>query len=377
MTRESLERLKKFDFFKNYPVPCDEVLKHVKLKWGAFQDIPDGITVILITYKRLGTLKEAVESILNQSETDGYQLLIIDNEGISTIPTEVEKYIYTLNDPRVIYFQQDEETILGEKLGYSLYDAGFTLARTEWTVLMHDDDLMSPDYIRIMRKIINGYPQIDAVTCMLQPFETTDQLCFNHYTVQGERITVKFYNETEFQEGFNKPMLGTLVRRKYYIKLGFYSAEIGIKDIENILDVMYMARLARYCRVCYIDNKLYGYRTAVSSASFSLIWDDALVCRCYFLIFLAKQRNWLLRPIFVENAKYFSALEIEHLSHEDQNAYRRNLVKDKDTVYQQCGLEKQKYVWKGIRVKIVRIVAKLSKCYHRSKMYCRRIVVSG
>ena len=358
MTFESLEKLKSYDFYRKLTVSKNDVLKTIRIKFGEFLDIPDGITIVLVTYKRLNLLKDALESLINQNGNYNFQVIVIDNEGISSKATPVEDYIKGLNDKRIIYVQQDEKSIIEEKKDFSVYDAGFVLARTKWATLMHDDDMLHPEYISIMSEIVKNIPDLDAVCCGLFPFSEKKDI-YDTLTVDDSEIEIVRFDETEFQDGFPRQMLGTLIRRDVYLDIGFYSYE-KIDDIGKIADCMFMVRLAHYYRTYFFNNKLYRYRRANTSASFSSTnWDNTLVCRKQLLEFLAKKRNPIIRNVMIENARINSALEIERLDDPLSNGYSKKLVKDKKRIYEECNLDLCMYKYNSLRTKMVRCITRI------------------
>ena len=110
------------------------------------------ITIAIPTYKRSDLLKEAIDSALNQ-ESCGceYDIIVVDNEPPSDVVTETEILMKKYSEEnRVTYFKNSKN--LGM---FGNWNRCFELAQGKWVALLHDDDLLKPEYL----KRINYYKQ--------------------------------------------------------------------------------------------------------------------------------------------------------------------------------------------------------------------------
>ncbi len=89
------------------------------------------LTIIIPTYNSENTVKNAIDSILNQTFTE-YEILIIDNQSRDeTIPV-VQQYM--LNNNSVRYISEKDNGI------YDAMNKGISLAKGEWVYFLGSDD---------------------------------------------------------------------------------------------------------------------------------------------------------------------------------------------------------------------------------------------
>ena len=112
---------------------------------------PD-ITIAIPTYKRSDLLKEAIDSALDQKSCGCiYDIIVVDNEPPSDVVTETEKLMRKyFKEKKVTYFRNTKN--LGM---FGNWNRCFELAQGKWVALLHDDDLLKPEYLRR----INYYKQ--------------------------------------------------------------------------------------------------------------------------------------------------------------------------------------------------------------------------
>jgi glycosyltransferase involved in cell wall biosynthesis len=93
-------------------------------------------------------IKKSVASILSQSVPD-FNLIILDS-GSSDGTVE---WVASLKDPRIIFYPSDKPLSIEENWGRIKY-----ITRNEWMTIIGHDDLLSPDYLEIMKGLIEEYP---------------------------------------------------------------------------------------------------------------------------------------------------------------------------------------------------------------------------
>lgn len=107
------------------------------------------VTVAIPTYRRAGLLMEAVGSVLDQHGFSNYEVLVCDNNPDRDDETEMLMSSYS--DPRISYYKNTANIgIVGN------WNRLYRLARGEWVVMLHDDDMLAPfflDYIFNKREI--------------------------------------------------------------------------------------------------------------------------------------------------------------------------------------------------------------------------------
>ena len=108
------------------------------------------ISIVLPAYNCESFLKEAIESILNQTFKD-FELIII-NDG-STDKTE--DVIKSFSDPRIIYLKNEKNS----GLVYTL-NKGIDIAKGKYIARMDGDDIALPARLVKQKAILDEYPDI-------------------------------------------------------------------------------------------------------------------------------------------------------------------------------------------------------------------------
>lgn len=135
-------------------------------------DIPL-ITILIPTYKRADLLKETLESAINQKTSISYEIIVGDNN-----PCDDETSLLMSgyqNNANISYYKHSQNIGMSGN-----WNRLFQLSRSKWSVLLHDDDILSPYYIETIFKYL------DDETLLIKP------------------IIPKFYSDCCFD--FNEPV---------------------------------------------------------------------------------------------------------------------------------------------------------------------------
>ncbi|MFA6435937.1 MAG: glycosyltransferase family 2 protein, partial [Candidatus Gracilibacteria bacterium] len=104
------------------------------------------VSIGVPTYNRSRFLREAIDSVLNQTYTN-FELIISDNA--STDDTERLCKEYSNKDKRIKYFRQKENIGIDANFYFVLNEA-----HGEYFAWLPDDDLYSPQFIE---KLLEGF----------------------------------------------------------------------------------------------------------------------------------------------------------------------------------------------------------------------------
>lgn len=133
------------------------------------------VNILIPTYKREDLLKEAIESALNQKFFSDYKIIIIDNNPERNCKTE--QLIKDIDNEKILYFKNSIN--LGM---FGNWNRGFELSKSEWTVLIHDDDILSPYFLSTCSKFFK-YNDIALIKPKVDIFSKKSQLDFFKPTV--------------------------------------------------------------------------------------------------------------------------------------------------------------------------------------------------
>lgn len=118
--------------------------------------MPGAIDVMLPYYGDVGYLKEAVASVLAQQHRE-FRLVVLD-DGFPD--PEPERYCRELaaRDSRVVYLRNPEN--LGANGNYR---RALELVEADWFVMMGADDVMLPDYLSTIARVVRQVPSVDVI----------------------------------------------------------------------------------------------------------------------------------------------------------------------------------------------------------------------
>lgn len=103
-------------------------------------------TVIIPTYNRAELLKEAIQSVLNQTY-ENFELLVIDDHSIDN----TKEIVASFEDKRIRYYLNDRG-----KGGAGTRNAGIFRASGEWIAFLDDDDIWLPNKLDVTDKKIRA-----------------------------------------------------------------------------------------------------------------------------------------------------------------------------------------------------------------------------
>lgn len=112
------------------------------------------------TYKRYDLLAETVRSALAQDVAEPFEVVVVDNDP------ESEGLPALLNAVPVVASANFRYLRNRENLGADgNVNRGVSEARGEWVTLLHDDDLLDPDFARVMLDDLRANPRYDGLVC--------------------------------------------------------------------------------------------------------------------------------------------------------------------------------------------------------------------
>lgn len=134
------------------------------------------IEVFILTKNRIDLLKYSINSILNQ--THKVKLTIIDNNSDDL--TEVYVKDLMKHHDNVFYYKQNSTVEFCKNL-----ETAQKLAKTEYVMFFHDDDILHPQYLEIAYRLINKYDDVDIICGLLTTFKDNSEINFEkHNTIK-------------------------------------------------------------------------------------------------------------------------------------------------------------------------------------------------
>lgn len=255
----NLERIDNISINKN--------IKSFLLYKGKSKKIP-WITVVIPTYCRKEKLEEAIISLKIQKEVDFYwDIVIVDNEPYNGKKNETQLYVEKLNWDKVTYYRNEKNLNVGGNMNRGVY-----LARGTWVAMLHDDDLLIPDYFEKMEKrihaaekyskkevaMISDVHNVCGQDLSLKNIEKRKQYIVNEMmrSLTDDNILLPVVPMEYLMTGgcgVGTPTAGTLYSRKCFLEIGGFNDSNTLSD-----DAVFAYSLTKKYAV-YRSNYTMGY----------------------------------------------------------------------------------------------------------------------
>ncbi len=199
------------------------------LLWGGDETEPVYLSVLIITYKRTKMVRQAVKSVLEQEKVNyKWEIIIMDNDPEDD---DLYGYIDSLQDKKIRYYRNREN--IGHE---GNINRGVELSRGKWVALLHDDDLLVPDYLILIEKYIeacSGWKHplayirtkhvLFSEICNLPDFKANRK-------VEGKMFIKPELLIESLLRGYGPTYVnscGSLVNRNAFLKIGGYNEKLN------------------------------------------------------------------------------------------------------------------------------------------------------
>lgn len=112
------------------------------------------LDIMMPFYGRFDHFQNSVQSVLNQTESD-WRLVIVDDMCHDTEP---QKWIDSLHDRRITYIRNEQN--LGTSKNFIKCVENM---QTEFSTILGCDDMLLPNYVAHMKKLINQFPEASII----------------------------------------------------------------------------------------------------------------------------------------------------------------------------------------------------------------------
>lgn len=212
------------------------------------------VSICIPAYGRIETLKQAIDSILNQTEKNKKYCLII-SEDHSDKHEKIKDLIMSYETEKILYYYNPvPKGMTGN------WNCCFELANTEYVALLHDDDYLYPNYVSTIFKIIESKNTFDLMLFQhdLLVFDKIDKTTSKIKNIYNnlQRNRWRRIKQGNFifggADGIIVPTCGILFKRKPMLEFGGYRKEYGYSADHSFV--------AEFCK----KHKVYFYNKTVS-----------------------------------------------------------------------------------------------------------------
>jgi len=217
------------------------------------------VSVCIPTYNAARTVKQTLESILNQTYRN-IEILVVDNASEDETIALVQQF----NDPRLTIYRNDRD--IGGEQNWSHC---IELARGRYIGIFHADDLYMPNMVQEQVQAFQNNPAIGAVFTMTRHINSRNEV-IGETNLPGELRGKGIYY---FPEVFLS-VLGNLnflvcpsamVRGKLYKKL----APFNVERFGTSADLDMWLRILQACPIAILDECLMQHRISDTQGSFT------------------------------------------------------------------------------------------------------------
>ena len=200
------------------------------------------ISVIMPVYNADKFLREAVESILDQSLSD-FELIAIDDGSTDSSPEILESF--RQKDPRLIIHRNPSNQGMSASL-----NTGLALARGKYIARMDADDISLPERFEKQVAFLETHPEIDIVGT---PLEMVDERGKTIGRLSAPRENLAIHWTNIFSVAFWHPTI--LVRRSIIV-----DHKIQYNASREVSELDLFARLLEYAHGSNLTESLFIYR---------------------------------------------------------------------------------------------------------------------
>ena len=210
------------------------------------------ISIITVCYNSQETIKETIESVINQSYGN-IEYIIIDGNSDDNTCDIINSYKNSID----FFVSENDKGI------YDAINKGIKLASGEVIGLLHADDIY--DNNQVIQKVISNF---DLKKDIL--FGDINYVKRNNPSQVVRKWKSSSYSQHKFKWGWMPPHTGFFLKRKYYIDFGLYRLDLGSSaDYELMLRMFEVHKLSSY----YLPINIVKMRVGgVSNSSLKNRW---------------------------------------------------------------------------------------------------------
>ena len=327
---DELALLEQCDFFAGDKEDFAASVQNPSCLWqGAHRQQTPFVSVVITTYKRPQWLKVALDSVLAQEGFDDFEIVVVDNECAENLQeTETSALMRTFNDEKIIYYRNKISAI-------SRTNTAIACAKTPYICILHDDDFLAPQHLRVMVGVLKAHPEISYLSCKRQSFisHSYDELRADCVSALPGSLTLRNYTCASASIGCYPDWLGALINKEKIVGIGGMLGKISVVTSigDAIMTVRYMDRYAEIVQ-CDAGIPLYFYRLSEKqdSALGCMQWANAYAVLLMLYKYINRKYHSRLLPLWnflsevtvLGNANGLS-LQYANISNFDLNTFRQ------------------------------------------------------
>lgn len=283
------------------------------------------ISIVIPTYKRAECLKDAIDSALNQSDFNTFEVIVIDNNPERNCA--VEELISSYKDDKLFYYKN------AENLGmFGNWNRGIELSNSNWIVLVHDDDVLSPYFLKYCFPYLS-----DSSVAILKPRSEKFATEIPKFSFPKQQKLLRKITLVDYLWGcaIGAPT-NIIFNKEVVVKLGGFN-----QDYYPTSDYVFAAMCSQQYKVYKLPVVLGGYRVndnaSLSESTMQLFFFNRFYISSYIMrifnwnnIIISRVQAYLIPKVTSITNKYYDvnfAFQNSNLELKDNPKYLNLLLK--------------------------------------------------
>ena len=222
------------------------------------------VSILMPVYKTADYLREAMDSMLNQTFTD-FELIVLNDCS----PDNADEILDTYTDSRIVRYKGEKNQGLANVL-----NVGMDMAQGKYIARMDSDDISHPNRLQVQVDYLESHPDVDLCSAGMHLFGEKDEVWSRPTDAETVKVIALFYS----------PILhaSSVWRKESFDKCGlrFRQEMVPSEDYD-----MWCRALTKGFHLVDIADVLYEYRIRPGQATGETEKTkvkDAIVREIYF-----------------------------------------------------------------------------------------------
>lgn len=142
------------------------------------------VSILMPVYKTADYLREAVDSMLNQTFTD-FELIVLNDCS----PDNADEILDTYTDSRIVRYKGEKNQGLANVL-----NVGMDMARGKYIARMDSDDISLPDRLQKQVDYLDSHKDVDLCSCGMEQFGAGHAVWLRDGDVEAVKFRALFHS---------------------------------------------------------------------------------------------------------------------------------------------------------------------------------------
>lgn len=208
-------------------------------------------SIVIPTYRRPGIIRQTMLSALTQTCSFPYEVLIT-SDGSFPEELETEAIVRSLGEeyPNISYYRNAQNVGM-----FDNWNVCISKAKGAWVVILPDDDMLAPDYLRVLDAFLTRHNSVGMVGVKSRSVQGKLPYSDVSFPAPPETLTAKYIGKTDLYFGGGINVTGMAFSKESIRKLGGFQPLFF-----PVADSVTMAKFACYLELVNLECVLSAYR---------------------------------------------------------------------------------------------------------------------